>query len=561
MQPSEEYPFDSVWIISTETELCMWVPPHVFIRADDKSKPVSQALIDDLTARGYERIKGTALYVVASQLNDIITVVYGDDTEYWAASKNIERALAYPVALSFKFPQRADLLTQVARGPYINDGTKMLLIRGMALPPPEWGEYGLILTDENPQTLGLENLSDTARQTRQALQTALSKGYKEEAQIMALQLSEAYFRAHENHNKRLPDIPNPFIGDKMKTLSDQVTQTTLGAISAAQSGGIDWDEENNFPTYSRKVDSGMTSVQIRPPDVPSGPILDISYESLRRLLSTFNDIDGDVLLLMIAEALVQTPDERGMVWISAGKLLDYRGIDPIYKTNENGIKIRHGHRQEALIRAGESIERLASLWVAVALNIYEDKPSGQTKSKKRPPKRAYTRESRLIEISEIIYQHELIGEQNIPTNRYPVAWRFRIGPWHQPFLTGANRQMALITRTALKYEAQFEKRLARYCIFHLRMNSGGGQITRKLQTIFDELHLSINQSDPQKTRDRFEKAMNRLVTDNQIAEWHYSETYGDLPSRGWLPTWLARKIDIIVAPLQLPDASKASTNR
>jgi hypothetical protein len=58
--------------------------------------------------------------------------------------------------------------------------------------------------------------------------------------------------------------------------------------------------------------------------------------------------------------------------------------------------------------------------------------------------------------------------------------------------------------------------------------------------ILNELNLNIEEDRPQRTRDRFEKAMNRLASDNLLT-WRYKEEYTPAP-RKWFSTWLQQQI-------------------
>jgi hypothetical protein len=61
--------------------------------------------------------------------------------------------------------------------------------------------------------------------------------------------------------------------------------------------------------------------------------------------------------------------------------------------------------------------------------------------------------------------------------------------------------------------------------------------------------LPVNERDPQKTRNRFEKAMDRLVADHEIAAWGSIQGNPPLPRTEWLPIWLNWRIFVTVAPL------------
>jgi len=70
----------------------------------------------------------------------------------------------------------------------------------------------------------------------------------------------------------------------------------------------------------------------------------------------------------------------------------------------------------------------------------------------------------------------------------------------------------------------------------------------KIQTLFDELNLPINERFPQRTRDRFEKAMDILQKDGHLI-WDYQKKEQP-PSRNWLATWLGYHI-VVESPEQI----------
>jgi len=115
------------------------------------------------------------------------------------------------------------------------------------------------------------------------------------------------------------------------------------------------------------------------------------------------------------------------------------------------------------------------------------------------------------------------------------------------------KQIAWLCQQVLHYDPYrqiWEKRLARYCLFHLRLYaSGGGTITRTLGTLINELSLSVDQRNPEKTRKRFEQAMQCLEKDRQIESWAYAHDNEHLPRVHWLEIWLSWKVHITCAPL------------
>jgi hypothetical protein len=89
-------------------------------------------------------------------------------------------------------------------------------------------------------------------------------------------------------------------------------------------------------------------------------------------------------------------------------------------------------------------------------------------------------------------------------------------------------------------------------MIHLRIAAGTGSSTikRSIEELMRECSLEPNNADPEKTRRRFEKAMNKLVADFMIAHWEYV-TLPELPARNWLGVWMMLEVEVGVAPLML----------
>jgi len=67
----------------------------------------------------------------------------------------------------------------------------------------------------------------------------------------------------------------------------------------------------------------------------------------------------------------------------------------------------------------------------------------------------------------------------------------------------------------------------------------------------DKADQKVDKRNPARTRDRFEKALDRLQQDKVISGWHYQAFDEDVMSkRGWWKKWLEWKV-IIQAPREL----------
>ena len=261
----------------------------------------------------------------------------------------------------------------------------------------------------------------------------------------------------------------------------------------------------------------------------------------------FTDLDIDVLLAMMAP-LIKCQEKDGSACFFAFTFLDYRGVKPMMKQDRpSGHARRAGHRQKDLAEVGKSVERISHLWITIDQVIEEETGSASSRRRRRKRKE-YSHRGRLLSIEEAWTQREL----NADEPGMEIGWKIRAGSWLKIFLESPNRQVAYLCQKTLQYDPyrqQWEKRLSRYFMFHIRMNAGGSSVVfnREIGKLLKELSLPIEEEKPQRTRDRFEKALTQLVEDRQIDAWHNKQQV-PLPARHWLGTWLEQSITVSVAP-------------
>ena len=208
------------------------------------------------------------------------------------------------------------------------------------------------------------------------------------------------------------------------------------------------------------------------------------------------------------------------------------------------------------------IGHMSNTWLAVRQWIGDDETASGGKRRKKAGKRLFSHESRMVNVTDTIYQYELKldSAQALRPHRddskapVAIAWRYQFGSWIDPFLKGPNRQIAWLLQQVLGYDPYhetWEKRLARYFTFHMRMNAAGGgtSIIREVGDLINELSLPVDYRNPEKTKQRLERAMKRLVDDGQIDEWDYLEDIAQLPPRKWIEIWLTYSIQAHAAPI------------
>jgi hypothetical protein len=270
------------------------------------------------------------------------------------------------------------------------------------------------------------------------------------------------------------------------------------------------------PTFIHSTDSGTTHVQLRPEGAKEiEPLSKDTVASLWQQVPQMTDLEGDVYLAALVQALATPPDEEGYTWLTCQHILDYRGVQPIMK-HEGAVTRTAGHRQEDIAAVSKAFRRAASIWINIRQWIGEETGTGKRKKRKKV---LYTMSCNVIQIGRTIRQDELAPPPDInDPPRMPgvtVAYGYRIDPGILRLLTPPNRQVALLHQKSLRYDPyhqQWEKRLSRYFMFHLRIAAGHGSasIKRNPGALIGELSLPINRDEPQRTRERFEKAKNRF---------------------------------------------------
>jgi len=347
-----------------------------------------------------------------------------------------------------------------------------------------------------------------------------------------------------------PTSPDIFTSGKALVPTSFPFQAVIAAQQNAASGADRWQQTEGhapyFPFHSRE-----SSSIIEYNTSESEIVDDRAAASLWAQVKQHTDLDSDVVAAMFAHLAKGPLDDQHSVWFWASSMLDYRGILPIMKADTpGGAKRRAGHRQEDMQEIAQCVNRAANVWITIEQFIVEE-PAAQSKRRQRKRKQ-YIHKGRLLSVDEVWYQREL--DTDSPSSNMPIGWRIRAGSWLQTFLEKPNRQVAYMCQQILKYDPyrdQWEKRLGYCFLFSIRMNAaGGGVFNREIGKLLDERSLPIDRRHPERTKQRFEKALNRLVEAHIIDSWEYVEGV-QYKARGWIDTWLANKIRIYIAPPKL----------
>lgn len=364
---------------------------------------------------------------------------------------------------------------------------------------------------------------------------------------------------------RIAAIPDAFSGGEATVLSTASVRATLQAIydrptaeNAADETGPWAATADGWPytTVTSRKGTLSADVYMRHPDVQLTSYIDA--DELWALARGLDDVTGDVLLACIAQAVEAIDSGRravdGLVWITADTILGYRGIAK--RQGDDGYTA--GYQREKRAEIARRLAQLEHMWVRLNGATIIEHENG--KKRRRP---LTYREGRILNVTERVMQSEVDG-QEVPLGRdLPIAWGFTLTEPLKVFLTPGNRQTASLAAQALHYDPyheRWEKRLALYLTIHMRIDAQNGKrFHRAVRTLLEDTGLmgEIDRRNPERTRTRLHKALDRIVRDGLNGGWRYADD-GPLPARGWVEPWLNRIIMFDDLAGSLPAAQHAA---
>jgi hypothetical protein len=314
-------------------------------------------------------------------------------------------------------------------------------------------------------------------------------------------------------------------------------QAVVESLQNAASGATRW-EESKRQTLSYRSSKPLGQTIVEYGDMERLTMLkDETRGQFWNEVKSFDDYDVDVLLAIMAQIIKQGEQPA---WFGASQFLDNRDLMPMMKKEGSTFR-RAGHRREDIDRVREALLRLSQL----RIHIEEATPPEQ----RGQPRGKYVYHGPVFLIEDIWKQkaERRVVEQNEADKQYPLAWRVRAGDWLTEYMKRP-RTMALLSEKSLHYHVTKEmwpKRLSRYCLFHLPHRKGQtkSMITRHVGSIMHDMSLPLDARNPERTRERFERALNMLVEDQLIGAWQYKEQ-PKLPSKNWFPNFQEWQIQI-----------------
>ncbi len=322
--------------------------------------------------------------------------------------------------------------------------------------------------------------------------------------------------------------------------TNQPFLTAVQSIQNAASGASRWQkQEKQPPYYVRQTEKSSTIIEYGREDEQQ-LFEDHAILNLWQDVRAFSDRDAD-LLIYVFSAIIRETNGHGGAWIWATHFLDQRGVKPMMK-QEHTLRRRAGHRTEDIADIEASLYRLSGLWITI-----EERFPFQ---KKRKNARVYRHRGRVLTVMET-WTQETLCASNEKQESIPFAWKIRAGAWLMEYLQ-APRYIAWLCEKSLCYDPEnerWEKRLSRYVLFFLRINSrhGGRTLVRCVDELLQANSLPLDKENPLRSRQRLEKALDRLLADQQMESWEYvPASMMALPARKWLEAWLQWHVRIVV---------------
>jgi len=248
-----------------------------------------------------------------------------------------------------------------------------------------------------------------------------------------------------------------------------------------------------------------------------------------------SDQDADTLDSISATWISQARNPSDRVGIYIDDLLRARGLTP----KKGGTGRRGGFEPQQRTTLWRCLLHLQDLWLDIAeATVVEKDPQGRRRRRTRKL------QSRAFVMTDRIGQQRLDGTMDVE------AIMVTPGEAFGHFLLGPGRQVALLSSKALQYDPlrqRFEKRLARFLSWQWRIGAQKGEFLRtyKARTLLEEVAMETNSRQPSRTRDRLEKALDRLQADEVISAWQYHDfDESQLPRQGWTSQWLEARITI-----------------
>ena len=251
-----------------------------------------------------------------------------------------------------------------------------------------------------------------------------------------------------------------------------------------------------------------------------------NVDFVKQVLMKNGDLALDVLDIIFARWLKSSNICENYIEISVDEILIDRALKK--KKSSSGRRGGYTNRQRSVIE--EILEALACLYIKVESMQITEMVNG------KKVRKSWKGESRVMELKDSA------------DSEYYDHFTFKIRPGK--VLTKSifvGRETALLNKTVLHYHPsnyKWEKRLSRYLSWLWRINLARTSRGLKVGNLLVSIGMKLNKGRLKRTKDRFEKALNRLEQDGVISSWHYEDFEINTDKYNWWSKWQERNVII-----------------
>ncbi|MDP9439300.1 MAG: helix-turn-helix transcriptional regulator [Actinomycetota bacterium] len=315
-----------------------------------------------------------------------------------------------------------------------------------------------------------------------------------------------------------------------------------GLRSSMHPDAFQHHDGNPFPIAVIDESDAKGIVEMKPQGsaiLPADELESIALQ-MHEQTKKLSQLDADTLDALCILWMRDAKHPEDFVTVHIDAIPELRGLKP----KKGGSGRRGGYGPEQRREHADSLRRVSHLHTQMhELALYRDNGS-KTKARRRETRRG---------VEGPAFSITLMGQTRLDGGLDVDSLRFLPGAAFLLYLWGPGRQTALIDAKILRYDPyrqEQEKLLGRYLSWQWKIRSTKGTYSKpyRVSTLLKESRLQLNAKEPARTRERMEKALDRLQHDGVIRSWRYERwSLGNAPRVGWAEPWL-RELVIIEPP-------------
>lgn len=260
-----------------------------------------------------------------------------------------------------------------------------------------------------------------------------------------------------------------------------------------------------------------------------------TYENIQQVaLNTAQQmslLDVDVLDILCHVYLQLAKNTEDIVEIELRDILTMRGL----RAKLGGDGRRGGFEVKQKEQVINSLKVIQSLWLTIDKTVmYKNNRPVQVEVQGRT----------------FLFKNAMGEEYEVNEETCSKSLTFTVDKVFAKYLTSSKRQMALLPIKAMQYHAarfHLEKKLCRYLSWRWRTQAYKGDYEQlnRVNTLLDACGEEVNERLPVRTRDRLERALDKLAEDKIITDWYYVNWDENVAhGKGWVKYWLNTAIMI-----------------